>query len=255
MINPENGYPGIKNGKWRVFMKKQSAGLLIAVTFFSMAGNAFADDDVQDLLQGEWRFYGRNIVRMVSFDGSLIYFVNNTQVNKIYNGFDYQRKKIIAANQPDTGNDVEFPLIIIDTDNIILDGISYHRKGNEDSENRLISVANGYPPETLNNQKYSRFLIGYWKSVMGTNKAFVFFEDGFVYNRVYHAGAAYTADLIRSKDPGRTFRYKYYNDATIEIEGEVFNKELDFENSSRYAEQWKLYHNTGRTGPIEVYIE
>jgi hypothetical protein len=79
---------------------------------------------------------------------------------------------------------------------------------------------------------------------MGTNKAFVFFDDGFIYNREYHLGAAYTADRISSKDPSRSFRYKYYNDATIEIDGEVFTKELDFENSSRYAEQWKLFHSS-----------
>lgn len=236
-------------------MQRKIAVLFVVAALFSLSGNVSADDNVQDLLQGNWRFYGRNIVKIVSFDSSFILFGDNTKAVKVYNGFDYQRNKIIATNQPDNGDDVEFPLIIIDNNNIILDGISYHRKGSDDSENRLVAIANGYAPETLNNQKYSRILLGYWKSVMGTNKAFLFFDDGFIYNREYYSGAAYTANRISSKDPARSFRYEYFNDTTIKIDGETFTKELGFENSSRYAEQWRLFHGSGGNGPAIITIE
>ncbi|GHT65026.1 hypothetical protein FACS1894110_05950 [Spirochaetia bacterium] len=236
-------------------MKRKISVLLIIAVPFSMAGNVFADDDVQDMLQGDWLFYGSDLVKLVMFRGDLFTFGDNkTNADNMYKWYEYQPNKIIATNVPDTGDDIEFPLIIIDNNNILLDGISYHRQGSADNENRLIAIANGYPPDVLNNQKYSRILLGYWKSVMGTNKAFIFFENGFIYNREYHLGATYTANRINSKEPSRSFRYEYFNDATIKIDGETFTKELSLEGNSFYVEQWKHFHNSGG-GPRVIHIE
>jgi hypothetical protein len=239
---------------------KKSLFSMVVCMLFCIPGFVSADDGVLSLLQGTWYYYGKGTADVIIFNDKMFVIGNTSGKQETYIGSEFLPTKIVGISYP-SYDYAELPLIIIDDKNIKIQGISYHKEGTKAEENRLLSIANNRDPETLNSMENAKKLIGYWKSVMGTNKVFVFFDDSFLYingsvdNLTLYNDVLYGSRTITSKKPVVSFPIEYFNAATIKISGETFTKEFGPENDVEYEKWWKISHPSTGRGPTIIRIE
>jgi hypothetical protein len=233
---------------------------MVMCMLLCVTGFVVADDDVLSLLHGTWYNYGKGTADVIMFKDKMFLISNTRGKEEMYMGSEFLPTKIVGISYP--SNDyAELPLIIIDNKNIKLQGISYHKEGTKAEENRLLSIANNRDPETLNSMENAKKLIGYWKSIMGTNKVFVFFDDSFLYingsmdNSILYSDVLYGSSAITSNKPVVSFSIEYFNAVTIKISGETFTKEFGPENDVEYEKWWKISHPSTGRGPTIIRVE